>query len=58
MKVGATDWLVAQTPVVDAAVGRQVALVARRTDPRTGHLAKFAALLRRIAAAPVQPLAA
>jgi len=56
--LGSMGGLVAYTPVADAAVGRQVALVARRTDPRIGHLAKFAALLRRIAPPPVQPLAA
>ncbi len=56
--LGSMDGLVAYTPVADAAVGRQVALVARRTDPRTGHLAKLAALLRKIVPPPAQPLAA
>jgi len=56
--LGSMNGLVAYTPVADATVGREVALITRRTDPRTGQLAKLAALLRRITPSPAQPLPA
>jgi len=56
--LGTMDGLVAYTPVADAAVGRAVALIARRTDPRTTDLVKLAALLRTATRPPARPLPA
>lgn len=62
--LGTMDGMLAYSPLEDGAaapgsrpaIGRQVALAHRRSDPRTPHFAALAALLRRLAPDPARAL--
>lgn len=53
--LGVVEGLVAYTPIPDASVGRHVALIVRRTDPRA-VLAALATLIRDLAPYPARRL--
>ena len=54
--LGAMGGTIAYTDTREPVLGREVALVVRRCDPRGPHLAALARLLRRLAPLPARTL--
>ncbi len=54
--LGTIGGMIAYTDPQETVLGREVALVVRRSDPRGPHLAALAALLRGLAPPPARPL--